>query len=155
MNASMLAIWSKDSNVVGLPFELAIPEVADQPFAGLLKDVWRTGNSYQATDTAAVLLVNGTPLTCYFDFSYKAIKRESGDVYAILHTAIDVTEKVLRNQAMVRLRDKQRLADEELTAAIIAYNELKHINEDLTANEQNARQVMLKAPVALGVLCGA
>jgi two-component system, OmpR family, sensor histidine kinase VicK len=115
-NDAMISFSGKDRSVVGQTFPKAVPELIGQPFFDLLKNVWRTGNTYEAKDTAAQLLVNGEVQWFYYDFIYRAIKNENGEVYCILHTATDVTElhsnRLLLSEGKVR---EQNLS-EELTA---------------------------------------
>src|ERR1700748_2310012 len=86
-NDAMIGFWGKDRSVIGKTFEEAVPELIDQPFFGLLREVWRTGVTYTATDMPARLRVGGELQWFYYDFEYRAIKNERGEVYCILHTA--------------------------------------------------------------------
>ena len=153
-NEAMLVIWGKDKSVIGMPFAEALPEVAEQPFLELLKEVWNSGITYQAKATGATLNLNNQPATHYFDFEYKAIKNNEGQVYGILHTANDVTERVLQTKALILLQSKQHDLDKELAAAIEAYNRLELINKNYLAGNQPLRHAILKVPVALGILSG-
>lgn len=96
-NDSMISFWGKDKTVIGRSMQEAIPELAGQPFIGLIQNVWQTGIKYEAVNTPAQLLVNGRLQQFYFDFCYRAVKSESGKVGCILHTATNVTERVLLN----------------------------------------------------------
>src|ERR1700761_4674105 len=58
-NDAMIGFWGKDRSVIGKTFEEAVPELIDQPFFGLLREVWRTGVTYNATDMPARLRVGG------------------------------------------------------------------------------------------------
>ncbi|MBW3524963.1 PAS domain-containing protein, partial [Chryseobacterium sp. NKUCC03_KSP] len=40
VNQAMLQLWGKDRSVVGQTFHLALPELHDQPFLEILKNVW-------------------------------------------------------------------------------------------------------------------
>ncbi|WP_345949227.1 ATP-binding protein [Mucilaginibacter sp. PAMB04274] len=91
-NDVMIGFWGKDRSVIGKPLAEAVPELEGQPFVGLLQDVWRTGITYEAKDTPAELLVDGKLQTFYFDFAYRAIKNDLGEIECILHTAVDVTK---------------------------------------------------------------
>ncbi|NRF41234.1 hypothetical protein [Pedobacter foliorum] len=92
----MIGFWGKDRTVIGKSMEKAIPELKGQPFIGLLQTVWKTGITYEAKDTMAILKVNEEIQEFYFDFTYRAIKGDSGEMKCILHSAEDVTEKVQR-----------------------------------------------------------
>ncbi|MDQ8003587.1 MAG: PAS domain-containing protein [Pedobacter sp.] len=165
VNQGMLQIWGKDTNVIGKTFEIAIPEIAGQPFVALLKNVWLTGQTYTATSTPATLEINGKLKTSFFDFEYRAIKNEQNKVIAILHTARDVSSKV---DALDRLAQKQereqqliadlRRTDDDMQAANL---ELRHINKDinrlntrLQESETDFKRLVEKAPVAILVFRG-
>lgn len=129
-NDAMIAFWGKDRSVIGMTFEEAIPELKGQPFNEYLKEVWRTGISYRANNTPAQLLINGVSCTLYFDFEYRAIKNADGEIFAILHTANEVTEKVK------------------------ADNDLKKLNTELTAANETIHNIILQAPVAMALFKG-
>ena len=54
-NAAMLSLWGKDRSVLGKPLQEAVPALIDQPFIGILKQVWITGESYLAKSQGARL----------------------------------------------------------------------------------------------------
>ena len=153
-NDAMIAMWGKDKSIIGMTFEEAVPELKSQPFAAWLKEVWKTGISYNAKSKAARIKVNGVLSVYYIDFTYQAIKNKEGKTYCILHTAIDVTERVVKLKSARKQRRKQRDADAELAIAIEAYNKLQQVNESLINSEQNTRLTLLNAPFALGILRG-
>ncbi|WP_316762172.1 ATP-binding protein [Pedobacter aquatilis] len=134
VNDAMLDIWGKKSSVHGMRFEDAIPEMKGQPFTELLKEVWRTGNTFEATDTPATLEVEGEMKTSYFDFTYRAIRDDKGSMYCILHTATDVTDRVA---AWKLARAKQAEADQLNLELVNSNLQLGSLNDDLTAlNEE-------------------
>lgn len=134
VNDAMLKLWGKDETVVGKRFEDALPEMEGQVFTGLLKNVWNTGEIYEAIDTPAALLINGQLLTSYFDFIYKPIFDSSGKVYCILHTATDVTERFTVRKALEASEIKLQEYNEEL---MTLNQEVQGYNEELAAlNEE-------------------
>lgn len=181
-NKAMLALWGKTDHVIGLPIAIALPELEGQPFVGLLKEVWQTGNSYEAIDTPATLNINGTNKLFFFDFIYRAIKNKHGDVFCILHTAEDVTERNLGNQAIEKARlseaalEREQTLNVELGAAnealsstnealLLAQKNLANLNNELEAkvlertqnlaeSEARLRYMLADAPVAIALLTG-
>lgn len=152
-NDAMIAVWGKDRSVIGKGLLAALPELVGQPFMDLFVGVWRTGITYRNFDTPAVLEINGKLQTTYFDFEYRALKDENGKVYAILHTASDVTERYLTRQALDKAAQqeeqlhKEQAINEELAASneeIVAVNEellqtqhrLQALNEELAASNE-------------------
>ncbi|AYL98122.1 PAS domain-containing protein [Mucilaginibacter celer] len=171
-NDAMLTIWGKNISVVGKTFEEAIPEIAGQPFGGLLKTVWKTGETYKATEMPATLVIDGEQKTSFFDFEYCAIKNLVGDTIAILHTAADVSDrKHAREQLGIKHIREQELMD-ELSASSDriqrANDDLSAINRDLNASNENIsrlntrllesemdfRRLVAQAPVAILVFRG-
>ncbi|MFC4163943.1 ATP-binding protein [Epilithonimonas zeae] len=133
-NDAMLEIWGKDESVRGKRFEDALPEMEGQPFTQLLKNVWRTGEVYEAHNTAATLEINGKMITSFFDFTYKPIKNKEGEVYCILHTATNVTERQKAWELVQDREDQLRVASEGLNSL---NEELRSSNEDLaTINKE-------------------
>ncbi|MEZ0541583.1 PAS domain S-box protein [Fibrella arboris] len=94
-NKPMLAFWGKGDNALGKPLAEAVPELMNQPYLDILDDIFTTGVAYQATAAPCDLEVDGLLATYYFNFTYKPIRSETGEVYAIISMAVDVTEQVL------------------------------------------------------------
>ncbi|MGO4708889.1 PAS domain-containing protein [Chryseobacterium sp. 2TAF14] len=111
-NEAMLNFWGKDKSAIGKTMAEAIPELRDQPFIDILKNVWISGKTYTAKNRAAMLKVNNVLQTFYFDFEYKAILDEKGNTEYILHTAFDVTERrKAENLVQEKSRSEQKLID--------------------------------------------
>ena len=167
-NMVMLDYWGKDQAAIGLPLIKAVPELAGQPLTGLLQNVWRTGESYEAKDSRAELTIDGKLQTFYFDFLYRAIKDKHGNMESILHTATDVSERVAARQLMETaaahkaVLDNEQAQNEELRQAKIALSTLNRELEsrvrdrtkELTESESRLRSLITHAPVAIGVLKG-
>jgi len=111
VNPVMLRMWSKDASVIGKTFDDALPELRDQPFPQLLKDVYRTGIAYQTTEQRADLFEGDELKPFWFNFTYKPLKDAGGNVYAVLHMAVDVTTQVVARQQL-------KQAQESLATAI-------------------------------------
>lgn len=137
-NDAMIAYWGKDKSVIGQRFEDAVPELKGQPFFDLLKNVWRTGKTYKAIDMPAILKINGEMRKSFFDFTYAAIKNEQGDVYCILHTATDVTERN-QNRKVIKEEQQREVQLNEDIASI--HEELIATNEELTVSQNDFKQL--------------
>jgi two-component system sensor histidine kinase VicK len=147
-NDAMLKLWGKDRSILGLTFEAALPELADQPFANILMGVWRTGKDYIAKDNPADLVVDGRLQTFYFDFIFKAITDEQGVTCAILHTANEVSDRMQawhmveeKSRRETNLREELAAANKELAALneehLLAHEELSSLNEEyLSTNDE-------------------
>lgn len=146
VNEAMLKIWGKDRSVIGKTFEEAIPEIEGQPFTALLKMVWRTGKTYIAKETPASLIINGILTTSYFDFEYRAIPDENGNIYGLLHTATDVTSRM---EASRLLRDKEKREKELKISLLSANEELIAANSALQRTEAGLRLAINTAKMGI------
>lgn len=139
-NDAMIAFWGKDRSIIGNPLEQAVPELKGQPFINIIKNVWDTGQTYEARDTPALLKMGDSLDTFYFDFIYRAILDDEGKTTCILHTATDVTERNVNRQALREAKEKakdlykERVVNQELSAI---NDKLSSVNEELnTSNEE-------------------
>lgn len=107
-NATMLHYWGRGSEVIGKTFRQALPELEGQPFPALLEAVYATGEPYIGTEEKAELEIDGELRPFYFNFTYKALRNAEGQIYAIHHTAMDVTEQV---EARNKLEESYQVAD--------------------------------------------
>ena len=129
-NETMIRVWGKDNSVIGKPVLEALPELKGQPFYEIFQQVYRTGQTYKATEDRADLVVDGKLQTFYFNFSYKALRNSAGEIYGILNMAVDVTEQVLSRRKLAESEEKLIRAVEERT------HELKESNENLIFSNQ-------------------
>jgi len=97
-NDLMISYWGKGSSVIGQPLAVALPELQGQPFLDILDAVFTTGETYVAESTPADLIIDGVVGTYYFDFTYKPLRDKTGQVYAIMNMAVDVTDRVMAQQ---------------------------------------------------------
>lgn len=162
-NNAMLKFWGKGKNVIGLPLAEVLPELEGQPFLEMFARVWREGITISGTDTPADLVIDGKLETFYFDFEYRAVKNDAGKTMCILHTASDVTERVLganREQALteeLRASNEELVAaNEELSASMEELNEsqqrLKKIYEDLKESDSRFRSMVKQAPIGICII---
>ncbi|QJD81555.1 PAS domain-containing sensor histidine kinase [Spirosoma rhododendri] len=106
-NDTQLSYWGKDRSALGKPFREVLPELDGQGFFELFEQAYATGQPYQGQAAPAHLSLNGKFGTYYFDYSFNPIRNEQGQVYAVLNTAINVTEQVLARQ---QLEESERFA---------------------------------------------
>lgn len=143
-NDEMLKIWGKGKEVVGKSLADALPELEGQPFIEMFARVWREGLTLNGTDTPADLIIDGVLKTFYFDFEYRAVKDSNGKVIATLHSAVDVTDRFLKKEAIERAQEKEealireQLLNEELAAT---NEELNATNEELHTNREELKNL--------------
>lgn len=162
---TMIAFWGKDRGVIGQPLAEAVPELAGQPFIGILQNVWRTGKTYESRNAPALLLVNGQLQTFYFDFVYRAIKTEDGQMKCILHTANDVTDRVADRERLLEKEIKEQQLSSELeeiigklsatnTTLTRSQQRLVEVNSELLSSEAKLEQILSQLPAPVVVLTG-
>lgn len=181
-NPAMLAAWGKGPEVIGKTLSDALPEIENQPFVEMLQQVWKSGVDDVGEAIPAKLVVNGILQQFYFDYAYRAVKNQEGEVYAILHTAADVTEKINNQQKLQRAKEqealieRERALNEELAATneeLSATNKELHVVQnnlsllnaelenrieartaELSRNGSYLRYLLSDAPIAIAVLSG-
>jgi PAS domain S-box-containing protein len=132
-NEKMLEIWGKDTSIQGKPLIEAVPELIGQPFLDILDTVFTTGTTYENRDTRAELIIDGIKGVYYFDFTYKPIRNENGEVHGIINMVVDVTAKVLSNQ---RIIESQKQLLDSFEQSPVGISLIK--NEGLTFTMANA-----------------
>lgn len=133
-NDAMINLWGKDKDVIGKTMEEALPELQDQPFLEIYRNVLHTGETFKTVNFPTTLVVAGTAQLFYFDFMYKAIKNQQGETYCVLNTATDVTDRYNTEMSIRESEAREQALNEELAAA---NEELEATVEELTcANEE-------------------
>lgn len=133
-NEDMLSFWGKDKSVIGKTYEEAFPELVNRPSKQLLEEVWNTGIAYTGKNVEATKNIDGQSLTSYIDFVYKPILDASGNVFCILHTSSDATERV---DALKLISEKEKLEQQINEELRVAIDELSILNDEYTStNEQ-------------------
>lgn len=105
-NETMIGFWGKDEHVIGKTLLDAVPELAGQPFIGLLEHVFLTGETYSAKESPATLMVDDKLQTFFYDFTYSAIRDSAGTIDGIIHSATDVTELVIAKLKMTETEER-------------------------------------------------
>ena len=108
VNNVMLRFWDKDQTVIGKTLREAMPELNGQPFSDQLDRVYETGETYTGREVEARLMDHGELSTFYFNYTYKALRNSQGEIYAIHHMAVDVTEQVKTKQRYIESENRFR-----------------------------------------------
>lgn len=147
-NEAMIRLWGKDKSVIGKNLPQALPELENQPFFDILQDVYSTGKIYWGQEDKVDLMIDDQIQTGYFNFTYKPLRDEKGNIYGILNMALDVTEnvksKLLLKESESYFRqiadlmpDKVTNTDEEGNFLYFNQNWLQY--SGLTSEELNSR----------------
>lgn len=164
-NDAMLKMWGKDRSVLGKEMVVAIPELGGQPFIDILKEVWNSGQTYTARDRSAFLEIDGEIQEFYFDFEYKALLDSEGKTEFILHTAVEVSERMAAwnmveersiaeqklNEELLAINEEYQVTNEEL---IVSQENLHHLLDSLNESEKRFRTMVEQSPVAMASLKG-
>lgn len=157
-NAGMLALWGKDSSVIGKPLIEAIPELHGQPFLDILKEVWRTGKTYSVSDAPATLIKNGIETLDYFDYEYKALVDHNNKTWCILNTALEVTSRREFLQQIHEKEEKEQVLKEQMAATLeeltATNEELNYSIKQLAYSREYIRTIIEQAPVGIAMLKG-
>src|SRR5688500_1249631 len=108
VNDVMLKFWGKDQTVIGKTFQGALPELEGQPFLDQIRKVYTTGLAYSGQEVKAVLNINGELQSGYFTYTYKALRDSQGEVFAVHHMAVDVTEQVKAKLRLIESEERVR-----------------------------------------------
>lgn len=114
INDIMLSYWGKDASVKGKTIADALPEIAGQPFIGQMKEAYRSGKDFVGIGQVAELMHGGELRKAYFNYTYKPLRDQHGEVYGIHHTAIDVSKQVISQQELEASELKFRKLSETL-----------------------------------------
>lgn len=107
-NDAMIELWGKNRSVIGTTLHEALPELEGQPFHDLLQGVFTTGKTYWGKEDPVDLVKDNELKTGYYNFTYKALRDENGEIYGILNMAIDVTEMVKSKELLKESESRYR-----------------------------------------------
>ena len=144
-NDAIIDAWGKGNDVLGKPILTVIPEIIDQGFEALLKNVYQTGIPFVANGMPVYITKNGIPQLRYFTFVYQAQRNFSGDVDSITILANDVTEqaeltrKLQESEILLReIKEQLELTFANVPAAIFLYSN----NKDLIFASEKAANML-------------
>lgn len=138
VNKAMLAIWERTDNLVGRTLGEVFPEYVSQGFEGILRKVWLTGETYAAQEVPANIMIEGVLTPRFFDFEYRAIHDETGKTTAILHTAVEVSDRMQAWKVLSEKEVSEAAFNEELNAS---NEELLQTNKLLNVSLQNTQEL--------------
>ncbi|WP_162996428.1 PAS domain-containing sensor histidine kinase [Mucilaginibacter celer] len=109
-NKTVIDIWGKGPDVIGRTYFELLPELEVQGYHDVLRDVFYNGTAYEGKEQQVDLVMNGRLETFYFNFTFKPLRDENGEVWGILNTAADVTELVLTRQQLTEKEERMQFA---------------------------------------------
>jgi len=105
-NSELLKLWGKSEQIIGLKIIEGLPEIVDQPFPELLKQVYLTGIAHYGNETLAKIERDGITRNYYFNFVYNPIRNEQGNITGIMIVANEVTAQVEARIKVIESEDR-------------------------------------------------
>lgn len=109
-NEAALELWGKTPAIIGQSLFDGFPELENQPYIDLLRNVYETGITYEGKENLVMLRRDGQLRPCYVTFVYKAIRDAAGTINGILTMGYEVTDQVLARERMEALEERARIA---------------------------------------------
>lgn len=109
-NKTIIDIWGKGPDVIGNTYFGLLPELEAQGYHQVLLDVFYNATAYEGKEQQVDLVMDGRLETFYFNFTFKPLKDEKGEVWGVLNTAADVTELVLTRQQLTEKEERMQFA---------------------------------------------
>lgn len=107
-NKTFIDILGKGPDVAGRTLGNVLPELEDQPFLGILDNVFVTGEMFQSYGSKVTLIKNGEPAESYYNITFTPLFNEQNEVYAILDISFEVTSQVLAQEKVRRSEEQVR-----------------------------------------------
>jgi PAS domain S-box-containing protein len=111
INQGMLDIFSATEPVIGKSLKNVLSGIKEQNIFIPLENVFKSGNDFFAYETPVNHYVDGKWKSYYFNYSYKAIKNDLGEVIAVINIANDVTN-------LVKIKKESQEVQERLNFAL-------------------------------------
>ena len=124
-NQTFIDIVGKGPNIEGLPLREAMPELITegQAYLKILDDIFTTGVPFISPASLVKIMQNGVLNDNYYNISYTPLRNKSGEIYAILDIAIDVTSHVHAQQAKEESEAHLQLLRDTVPAMIFYLDE--------------------------------
>ncbi len=174
INQANLEYWNKTAaEVVGRPFLEILPDLADQPFAGQLRQVMATGEVIDVKESP-VLFENpdGSIRETFVDYTYQPLTDIGGNRTGVLVMSFEITDRVNARRLLEQYAEELQSLNEEMAASneelATANEELLEVQqllqnettgrqaaiERLETSEHRARSIVAAAPFPIGVYTG-
>ena len=103
---SLINIQRTREEVLGRRLIEVFPELEAQGFMSLLKQVYETGERFQADEQPVIIIKNGEPVQYYTRFVYEPFRNAEGIVEGVMVIGEDITQLVLARQQL-ELKEKE------------------------------------------------
>lgn len=109
-NASMIKAWGKGNDVLGKTYLDVVPEIEKQQILDQALGVLKTGIAFHAKCQKVDLVIEGTMMEHYFNYSFIPLFDDKGQVYGVLNTGSDVTDLQLAKEEIQNSNEKLTMA---------------------------------------------
>ncbi len=100
-NDLMKDIWGKGDNIEGKPLLEILPEMADQQFPELIRQVLKTGEPFYANEILAKLSYNGILHDKYFNLVFQPYHLADNSIGGVTGMAYEVTEMMVSRKKII------------------------------------------------------
>lgn len=128
-NQSIIDAWDRDSDVIGKTYTEVLPELENQSIYEQILGVLKTGIPYHAKEQKVNLLTHGKLQTYYFNYSFTPLLDASGNVYAVMNTAVDLTQLVEAKYKIEESEKRFRNTVKQAAFGIVIFRGPNHIAE--------------------------
>ncbi|WP_076421598.1 PAS domain-containing protein [Pontibacter lucknowensis] len=143
--------------LVGLPLFEALPELENQPIAGIIRNVYQTGVTFEGKEVLIpVARYEDQPVeNIYWNFIYQAIYNTKGEVDGILIFALDVTEFIQTKQELEQKSESLLELNRELEGRVkTRTRELQRAEAEAERQRKRLENLFMKAPAAICIVEG-
>ncbi|HVG12510.1 MAG TPA: PAS domain S-box protein, partial [Flavisolibacter sp.] len=118
-NQALFDLWQVGPEALGKPFLEILPEMKEQGFPDLLKNVLHTGKPFYGKEVPTVFKrKTGVEETVCFDFSYQPYRNAEGTIAGVLVMATDVSSQVQARKKIEESESRFRLMADTVPAII-------------------------------------
>ena len=97
-NDTFLEQIGKGQEIIGKPYLESVPQLEEQGFGDLMREVYRTGENYHSYEAPIKLPRNGKIELSYYNFVYQPQRDLDGDIIGIAIIASEVTPQAELNK---------------------------------------------------------
>jgi PAS domain S-box-containing protein len=106
-------IWQKEEkDCIGIPLLEVFPELKDQKYPELLRDVLVNGKTIRENEGVAYVDIKGKLKKFYLDYEYTTLYEKNGKASGVMCSVFDVTSKVKARKKVETAEERARLAAE-------------------------------------------
>ena len=107
-NEAIIAIWGKGNDVMGKSLFEVLPEIENQVFPELLRQVYETGEHFVTNEIKCILHRNEKEEECYFNLVYQPYRDVDETITGITILATEITEYILAKKQIEENEEEQK-----------------------------------------------